>query len=121
MKGSPKHGFFPGRVRCQTPEHGYDGGVYLGIVLSAGEEGQLIGRGEVGPNLLHLPKTLPFPPLCSPVLEPDLQDKAAVMGVRLSWKPDLGAAPVLPLTLCPGCSDNMSTYVFIIKKLLLGL
>lgn len=59
-----------------------EAGTYLGIVLRSGEEGQLIGRGEVGSNLLHLPKTLPFPPLGPPVLEPDLQDRAVVTGVR---------------------------------------
>jgi hypothetical protein len=50
----------------------------LGIVLGSGEEGQLIGGGEVGPNLLHLPEALPLPPLGSAVLEPDLPDKAIV-------------------------------------------
>ena len=56
---------------------------YLGVVLSPGEEGQLIGRGEVGPDLLHLPKALPLSPLGPPVLEPNLQDKAVVVtGVR---------------------------------------
>lgn len=48
---------------------------YLGVVLSPGEEGQLIGRGEVGPDLLHLPKALPLSPLGPPVLEPNLQTK----------------------------------------------
>lgn len=52
-------------------------GMYLGIVLGSGEEGQLIGRGEVGSDLLHLPKALPLSPLGPPVLEPNLQDKAA--------------------------------------------
>lgn len=53
-------------------------GTHLGIVLSSGEEGQLVGGGEVGSNLLHLPKALPLPPLGPPVLEPDLQDKAVI-------------------------------------------
>lgn len=56
-------------------------GTYLGVVLSSGEEGQLIGSGEVGSDLLHLPKTLPLPPLGPPVLEPDLQERAGVTGV----------------------------------------
>lgn len=53
------------------------GGTYLGVVLSSGEKGQLIRSGEVGSNLLHLPKTLPLPPLGPSVLEPDLQDEEA--------------------------------------------
>lgn len=57
-------------------------GTYLGVVLSSGEEGQLIGSGEVGSDLLHLPETLPLPPLGPPVLEPDLQEKAVITGVR---------------------------------------
>lgn len=55
-------------------------GTDLGIVLSASEEGQLVGGGEVGSDLLHLPEALPLPPLGPPVLEPDLQDKADVVG-----------------------------------------
>lgn len=50
---------------------------HLGVVLRSGKEGQLVGCGEVGSNLLHLPKALPLSPLGSAVLEPDLQDKAA--------------------------------------------
>lgn len=57
-------------------------GTYLGVVLSSGEERQLIGSGEVGSDLLHLPKTLPLPPLGPSILEPDLEEKAVVTGVR---------------------------------------
>lgn len=45
---------------------------HLGIVLSTGEQRQLIGSGEVGPDLLHLAKPLPLAPFGSSVLEPDL-------------------------------------------------
>lgn len=72
---------FRGR-RPFSEREGLGTGTYLGIVLRSGEEGQLVGRGEVGSNLLHLPKTLPLPPLGPPVLEPDLQDRAVVTGVR---------------------------------------
>lgn len=45
---------------------------YLGIVLSTSEQRQLIGSGEVGPDLLHLAKPLPLAPFGSSILEPDL-------------------------------------------------
>lgn len=45
---------------------------HLGVVLSTGEQRQLIGGGEVGPDLLHLPEPLPLAPLGSPVLKPHL-------------------------------------------------
>lgn len=45
---------------------------HLGVVLSTGEQRQLIGSGEVGPDLLHLTEPLPLAPLCSPVLKPHL-------------------------------------------------
>lgn len=45
---------------------------HLGVVLSAGEQGQLVGGGEVGPDLLHLAEPLPLAPFRSPVLEPHL-------------------------------------------------
>jgi hypothetical protein len=59
------------RPSCEKPLSGHRGlgsgrqssRTYLGIVLGSGEEGQLIGGGEVGPNMLHLPKALPLPPL----------------------------------------------------------
>lgn len=76
-------------------------GTDLGIVLRASEEGQLVGCGEVGSDLLHLPEALPLPPLGPPVLEPDLQDKALlwVRGLALSRDPEPsrpGAASVQP-------------------------
>lgn len=46
--------------------------VHLGIVLSTGEQRQLIGSGEVGPDLLHLAKPLPLAPFGSSILKPDL-------------------------------------------------
>lgn len=45
---------------------------HLGVVLSTGEQGQLIGSGEVGPDLLHLTEPLPLAPFRSPVLKPHL-------------------------------------------------
>lgn len=47
--------------------------LYLCVVLRTGQERQLVGCWEMCPDLLHLPKTLPFPPFRPSVLEPDLQ------------------------------------------------
>lgn len=84
-------------------------GTHLGVVLCSGEEGQLIGCGEVGPNLLHLPKAFPLPPLGPPVLEPDLQDRAVVAGVRPgAGAPVFRAAPALPSSPS-SCSYKVKT------------
>lgn len=94
-------------------------GPHLGIVLRSGEEGQLVGRGEVGPNLLHLPETFPLPPLGPPVLEPDLQDKAVVTEVgstchflepsalhRAGWAVGLQKGSTSALSLQPRNSES---------------
>lgn len=78
------------------PERAAGAGTYLGVVLSTREEGQLVGGGEVGSNLLHLPETLPLPPLGPPVLEPDLQDRADVAGVRPEPEASPSAAQASP-------------------------
>lgn len=84
-------------------------GTHLGVVLCSGEEGQLIGCGEVGPDLLHLPKAFPLSPLGPPVLEPDLQDRAVVAGVRPgTGAPMFEAAPALPSSPF-GCSYRVKT------------
>lgn len=46
--------------------------VYLCVVLRTREQRKLVGGREVCSDLLHLTKTLSFPPLCPPVLEPHL-------------------------------------------------
>lgn len=53
---------------------------HLGVVLSTGEQRQLVGGGEVGPDLLHLTEPLPLAPFGSPVLKPHLgrADSSAV-------------------------------------------
>lgn len=48
---------------------------YLCIVLRPSQERQLVSSREVRPDLLHLAKTLPLPPLGSAILEPHLQKK----------------------------------------------
>lgn len=53
--------------------------LYLCVVFRTCEERQLVGSGEVCSDLLHLTKTLPFPPFCPPVLEPHLQREKAWM------------------------------------------
>ena len=45
---------------------------HLCVALGACQQGQLIGCGEVGSDLLHLTEALPLPPLGSAVLEPHL-------------------------------------------------
>lgn len=42
------------------------------MTVSSGQHRDVIGSGEGIPPLLHLPITLPLPPLGSAVLEPDL-------------------------------------------------
>ena len=74
-------------------------GTHLGVVLCSGEEGQLIGCGEVGPNLLHLPKAFPLPPLGPPVLEPDLQSRERQGSVPL--RPGRRSARSPPLAPVP--------------------
>lgn len=49
--------------------------LYLCVVFRTREERQLIGSREVCSDLLHLTKTLPFPPFCPPVLEPHLAER----------------------------------------------
>lgn len=68
---------------------------HLGIVLSTGEQGQLVGGGEVGPDLLHLAKPLPLAPFCSPVLKPHLGERVTGceqgrrwwLGAHQGWVP----------------------------------
>ena len=45
---------------------------HLCVALGACQQGQLVGCGEVGSDLLHLTEALPLPPLCSTILEPHL-------------------------------------------------
>lgn len=56
--------------------------LYLCIVLRTRQKRQLICSREMCPDLLHLTKTLPFPPLRPSVLEPHLQIEKCVNVIK---------------------------------------